>query len=716
MNTYNEPEHINIYDDNFDNQKKVISENPYIENQKIKQKKNMPDWYKSIDDRKDRYDPLLNDITNSGTKDDSNILNQEIEYIDVNSAFREKTTNLFTKKEIILDDDPIKFFNNSNELIILIDNHNLKIGDKITINGVKTNFIKLRTKINSDNTIEFVENSQYMTINYNHGIPSTYSGTNIKILIKGVRGENGDNCIGNININSINTKHTVLIEKPIEDHIDSSEFNSSKFYVKLPRKFIGNYSPSIYNFKIKFNSIFCIPIHFINANYPLTPDNVIGFHTITDITSNSISIKVNEDSKTDSNSFIKGGGDNITISKINKIVNGYPNPNFYSITLPRTLNNIVSIQMISSEFTNSMTVFNENNNKLYWQNIEDGETLHKLSITPGNYSKNELETEIENRAFDIKRINISKSYNKEHFFSVNIDESTGRVEIINFKKAILTKSIQSINPVIQSIPSLDSFDDDTEFKITFAHKSHGLNVGDEIIISGATDHMGINSDNINGTHTIISVDSDDSYTFKLSKINLSDTRNSTGGGNSITVKVPTIFRMKFNEQDTCGEQLGFRNVGESFAITPYSTKITNYNEYINDITKDENGNNIIITNNQLKLQGDDYILMDIQNINNINSQGKLKNIFTKILLNGPKNSTLFNTFVEAKKIFSTPLTNINELEFSFYTQDGELIDFGGIDHSFTLEIKYLLETPAGTNISNTTSKHIKQENIVDIDY
>uniref|UniRef100_A0A6C0ACQ0 Uncharacterized protein n=1 Tax=viral metagenome TaxID=1070528 RepID=A0A6C0ACQ0_9ZZZZ len=720
MNDYYDPAYVNIYDnseEDFKNQKDIILTNDKIVDKKIiKEKKEGLEWYNPIDKRKDRYDPLLSYLYKSGGDKNDTFISQDILYLDVNSSFRDKIPKLVVDKEVLLDDDPITFSDNSNDLIINYPNHSFEVGDRISINGIKTNPIKLRTKVGVSETLEFTENSSYLIINYEHNIPEEYNDTYIKVTISGVRGEEGDNSIGNIDVNYINGSHIVYLTRPQEVNVPEADFDPLKFYILLPRKFSGSYTPSTYNFTIKFNSIYGIPINLINAGYPITVNNNIGFQTITAITTNTFTIQVTEEALTGGYE-VTGGGNSVVINKINRIIDGFPEPNYYSIPLPKVLNNIVSIGLISSEFPNSLKTFNSTNNKLYWQNIEDGDKIYSITITPGNYTIEKLIKEITEKSEEIYReLSENSSYENNHILTINIEESTSKVEFINYKKAILTSPIQSVTPQIQTNPSLDQFSDNTQFKLTFFHTNHGLKVGDEIVISGAINHLGIDSNSINGTHTIITVNDDDTYTIELPKINLSDTRTNTGGGNAVQVLVPSLFKMRFDYDDTCGNLLGFRSVGESYAITPYTTKVTNYNEYEHDILKDENGNDKNITNNELRLYGYDYILMGIQNMTNMLTVGPEKEVFTKISLDGDFGKALYNTFVTATKIFPVPLTKLEELTFIFITPDGEAVDFGGLDHSFTLEIKYIRETPKGTNISNTTSRYLNQADIVALNY
>jgi len=97
-------------------------------------------------------------------------------------------------------------------------------------------------------------------------------------------------------------------------------------------------------------------------------------------------------------------------------------------------------------------------------------------------------------------------------------------------------------------------------------------------------------------------------------------------------------------------------------------------------------------------------------IEGIYSFGKNKFAFAKILLPDPygvsgyqfnhNNRLVLDTFVDAPIYFHEPIKNLSELEFEFYSPDGELYDFNGLDHSFTIEIVILSDAPKGTGLTS----------------
>ena len=68
-------------------------------------------------------------------------------------------------------------------------------------------------------------------------------------------------------------------------------------------------------------------------------------------------------------------------------------------------------------------------------------------------------------------------------------------------------------------------------------------------------------------------------------------------------------------------------------------------------------------------------------------------IFAKILLPGESNEVIYNSHIGGNVEYNEKLININKaIEIAFITPDGNLFDFNGLDHSFTIEIYELIDT------------------------
>ena len=91
----------------------------------------------------------------------------------------------------------------------------------------------------------------------------------------------------------------------------------------------------------------------------------------------------------------------------------------------------------------------------------------------------------------------------------------------------------------------------------------------------------------------------------------------------------------------------------------------------------------------IKLKNDDYIYLCCPQLAHINKNNSniTNTLFSKILLTGETNKVMYNTFVSGIKEFSNSLLpELKDLEFNFITSNGDLFDFNGLEHSFSLEI------------------------------
>src|SRR5690606_28367283 len=117
----------------------------------------------------------------------------------------------------------------------------------------------------------------------------------------------------------------------------------------------------------------------------------------------------------------------------------------------------------------------------------------------------------------------------------------------------------------------------------------------------------------------------------------------------------------------------------------------------------------VVTNNALKLSGDNYIIMVANPLKTLFSVGPIKNAFAKITLCDIPGKVLYNTFVPTAHVFDDPLESLFELEIQFYNPDGTLFNFNGLNHSFTLEIITIVDIPEGTGINASTGKNYNRE-------
>jgi hypothetical protein len=682
-----------------------------------------------------RFDPYIGFLHKKGLLDDGTNRRRFITtYIDINSAFRVKEPSLITEDAFVLENNPLDFQTNSSTVFVKHLGHNYEEGDLITMTGVVPNQTIIRT-FNDDGTPTFLipGGCNFMKVFVEHNLPLNYVGTNIEVAFEGIRGDRGaiatSSFLGSIPTNIINSRFPIRLTLSLNDLDpncdpaplleENPEFFDpveNAFFVILPTAMHNPTSEAVYtlreyNYKVIFLSLSGIPINILNAAYPIGPARKQGFHVISDVVSNGYNITVNATAVFGN---VNGGGSCVTVAKISAVNTGYPDPNKYNIDLGRVFHDVVSAKLVSLEFPNSeqaiKSIVGRSNNKIYWNDIDDGDLLYSIEVPTGNYTPQNLETLLESLFFDTARINsgenIGATYTPNHFVQVNIDTNTDITTFESFKEFVLSEPIDEVSPDISQDAGQDNNPPDTLYVLTIKHPGHGFATpGKTITISGAIAHLGIPLNTINAQHIVTEIVDSDTYKIQLPRTNLSDTRIDTKGGGNVTILIPDLFRMRFDQPDTLGQVLGFRNPGDSNSITPFTTIVSNNDPYEFDIDTNVLGEPIEISNNSIQLSGDNYVLMVARPLETLVSIGPIKSAFAKILLCDLPGKVLFNSYVNTSKFYNDPIHELFELEIEFFSPDGTLFDFNGIDHSFTIEIITVHDIPSGTGISANTGRN-----------
>jgi hypothetical protein len=541
--------------------------------------------------------------------------------------------------------------------------------------------------------------------------------------------------IGNIPTNFLNGTHKIYFTNPDYQIINGIKVYSSNNIINIPNEY--GYIDNITGFYIKldvpyninnnlnntqmiinmtFNYIGGIPLNMINAFYPVDIDNIKGSHEVYSISQNTINIAMSKKTYY-KESF---GGESIEISTLTNVSKGNSNPNNYSVELPTLINNITMVKLTSMTIPNTAKVFSNiignQNNKIYWKNQDDGDFIYSAEIPAGNYDPKTLQIVIQNQIYSVPKkysnnTNQTTSYTNRTVVGVVINVPSNIVSFSCFKEATLKKPIQDILPHIPTVG-----DGTPPYTLTITQYNHGLLVGNTVTFTGFIATNGIPSDVLNQIHTILTVPNANTYTIKIDNFNLlTGSRSDTGGGFSCRVLVPSAFKLFFNYPDTFGKELGFRLVGQDISITPYNTVISNTDAYENEVitqdtdgtyyVSDKNGNRNFLSSNSLKLDGINYLMMTVRGLNNIINISSAKNIssyFAKINLRGLPGTMIYDDYLCPNMVFYEPI-QLSKLDIAFYTPSGELYDFYGIDHNFTIEISNIEYIPIDTNIVSNYS-------------
>ena len=213
------------------------------------------------------------------------------------------------------------------------------------------------------------------------------------------------------------------------------------------------------------------------------------------------------------------------------------------------------------------------------------------------------------------------------------------------------------------------------------HLNHQLKAGDKIKIHGSRSLNSVPENKINVCHIITKVLNENSYQVTLKNYN--PVYHEQNNIDTIKIKYPTKFQLLFTNSDTLGELLGFDNVGRNDATTFYKHKIKN-----TDPNLYESG--ISNKNTKLNMTGHNYFYLCSDPQLTIFDNTKVENVFSIIRWFDNPGNVVFDSFVPSKKKFEVPVNLHQELLFSMRDPNGNLMEFNGLDHSFTIEITQMI--------------------------
>lgn len=592
-------------------------------------------------------------------------------------------TNVTDNTTIRLTENPIISQKDSNELrITVFSNHQLKIGDRIVIQNVKGRNARIQ------NSMIFIRNSKFVKIMYPHLFEEDYD-TYVEqyVDIKNLVGNKiNQTYVENIPVNAINKLHKIHLTMT-DLELPSKQY----FYIELPIKFMTEQSSGVmsgneYHFTNSFDLIpkylHGIPLKRINTNYPLDNNHSQGNHLITNVGEDYIIIRV--DVKAVVNDI--GGGKNVMVTKVLDHIEAYDSPSIYTIALSRTFYNVSSLRIVSSEFPNTNKLIRskplgKKNNMFYWQNLKDGDTIYSVEITPGNYSitglvdefvKQIAKTTRQNNALNQLFVDENTAYGNNNIIDITIDTLQNLIEFSAFEEIILKQPFTFIEDETGTVTT-----------VRVRHLAHNLSLSDEIIVQNAKSSNNVPSSILNDTHVITKIIDTNSYEIELKQYNPALTNIKNNGGNAVSVYVPLVFRILCNYEDSITKILGFNDVGKTFAITKFNTKITNQEPYDIDLYTEEEKT---IKEVQMNLDGENYFLMKCNDFKGLDHVGSDDNYFSKIQIPVSAGEVMYDAHLDKPMIFETPLSQLSELNLSFHFNDGTLFDFNNQDHSFSLMI------------------------------
>jgi hypothetical protein len=686
-----------------------------------------PDYNNIKNRNNDKYDFLGDYFYKRGDRNFSSITRYYTYYLNVDSRLRNRSPIYAELNYIGLPENPLHITFNSNELFIKTNGLiNLNVNDKISLIGLYNSSKNLKI---DENFFEFTHDSFYVKVNYPHTLyfenleqAKSYLNNDLYVEFVDITGNINPNFINNIPVNTLNTIQKVYLFNP-----DNDDFSNDYFFIKLIKPFSGNYVHKDFVLKLIYLYNYGIPNNRVVSQYPINSQSNQGFLLVKKVKKNGVIVELTTKSSFNYKQLgdiVKYGGSNICVSKVNELIKGHPIPNEYGIELDRTYNNVIMIKLISSEFPvlNKLVYgcqndegLDINNNKFYWQNLDDGEITYSIALDQGNYTMQQLITLIENKVQQVERqtTELLGNYNKKNIIKIEYYEGNNEIKFYSYKEADL---VDPFKEVVVLDPSQGNY------KIKVYHQNHRLQTSDKIIISNAVAYEGFSAAVLNGTYFIYDIVDNNNYYIYLKNVNRYESTyiiasGENYGGNAVKILVNNVFRLRFDYNDTLGGFFGFRNLGQRKSLTKFGNIVSNRYLYQGEFLDESlicisEENEILLRS--VDLEDDNYIYMtcDAPNLstNTLNQMitfSKVKNVFSKIQIRYDTNivnNIVYNSFTSNPSYVHNPIPELKELYFKFYDKFGNLLEYSDFEHSFTLEITTINEIPEGTNLSSKYPK------------
>jgi len=627
-----------------------------------------------------------------------------IQTFNIDSSLRLKNDTIIIDFYELLSPESFTFVNNSNLFSITVtDISRYNVNDLIIVQGF-TNYSVLYNSLN----LFFENETNLVKLDIKANFDSFIPLLNVYINISGIT--NTNNVFKNIPVSLLNTQHKIEL---VDDN-----------YIgfRLPINFYtDNTTDSIFtsSAKIEYLSIGNYPINLINANLPYSKYNLQNYQSIFDIIDNKIIIKmqtdisINDNIDLNNSSWVNNkfltGGSSIQIGRVRNIITGSPKSSKYKYVLPKMIQNIVSVKMVSSEIPNTYFNITNNNNYLYWDIADDNnEEPYNISLEAGFYTFTDLKATIEKKISQVPRI-FSNNLYREYYYKFNIikvdfDKTLGTTTFNSFSKSLLPQCLVFLENINTTTSS---------YLITIEQPVHNLGVGQRIYIENSLDFLNIPASYINNPegYEIIQIINNNKYVIQIDYVNTlkNNYLDIAGGGYSITISVKNSFCLFFDKSNTFGELIGFRNVGNSLAVTPYSSrendfKITNTQLYVYGGLQNDTSANLILKTNILNSYNYKYILLKCKGFDRCSSSNNIK-YFYKIEFDNFNNNNsnkdiFYNSFIDNPIYFYPSLTEkIEILEFEFIDPYGNEFNFYNLENSFTLVFTCINNYPENTNLN-----------------
>jgi hypothetical protein len=408
------------------------------------------------------------------------------------------------------------------------------------------------------------------------------------------------------------------------------------------------------------------------------------------------------------------------------LLNFYRNKSTYNNVESTTEINSINTQTILNSFvydhlTKIVTLSNHN---LTIGAIIITDKFNNL-INPNNVYLYEITVIINSNSFIVNQIQYGTKY-KIIYDGLLINFATNPVtatDVYTWQDQILyTDPILNLAPLypnnnntlsVTSITTPILFDQ----YIRIYQPNHGFTGGEKIHIFKSQSVRYVSNNSINKKQVVHNIIDPNNYIIVLCQFEI-ECQREVVCQNRIIVRYPDITRMYFNYTDTLGNILCFDKVGQQNAITRYLSKIKNTDKYAIDYTYITYGPEYETVLKKLDINQYNYgcctrlfnnydyfyiisppngFLLDTGGVSDLD-------VFSKVHWSSGPDTVCYNKHFDATKVYDRPLSTLSSFRFAFYHPNGELVNFNGMDHSFTLKITELYSMPPDTNISEEINK------------
>jgi hypothetical protein len=131
----------------------------------------------------------------------------------------------------------------------------------------------------------------------------------------------------------------------------------------------------------------------------------------------------------------------------------------YVVNLKKSFNNVIKIELVSSEFPYVDIVIQKNiNDKLYWKNIEDGEYIYNITIDEGFYSSDTFLEKLQSLMNSIPRYNYSDINQIYNNFDIILESNIQKITFIPYNFINLDiqgAELKALKGMEEYLPNID---------------------------------------------------------------------------------------------------------------------------------------------------------------------------------------------------------------------------------------------------------------------